>query len=165
MTSKNLVDIVHVWIGNRVSLQRKLLTCHYLIWSQQHLQQCKLQLNKPKSSLLVMARHVSIIHVSSKCIKLLWLFVELSWSFQRIFDLCLEGMHFLMSYIGSIRSLMSRSGLKGILEKDFRGVAKMITGKKFPQYVWALRMLVDEILHPRNSRFPQQVVSCSWGKK
>ena len=62
------------------------------------------------------------------------------------FYLRLGGMHLLMSYVGSIGSLMAGSGLKEILEKAFSGVPKMLTGKNFPQCVRALRMVVEEIL-------------------
>ena len=40
------------------------------------------------------------------------------------------------------------SGLKEILEKAFGSVPKIFTGKKFPQCVRALRMLVEELLRP-----------------
>ena len=46
-----------------------------------------------------------------------------------------------MSNIGSIGALMSRSGMAEILEVSFAGVAKMLTGKKYPDNVSALRML------------------------
>ena len=60
----------------------------------------------------------------------------------------LGGMHFLMSYIGSIGALMAGTGMKEILEKAFGGVLKMLTGKKYPQNLRALRMLVEEVLRP-----------------
>ena len=50
-------------------------------------------------------------------------------------------IHLLMSYIGNIGSLISGIDLEEILEKAFGGAAKMITVKKFPQCVKALRML------------------------
>ena len=56
-------------------------------------------------------------------------------------------MHFLMSFIGSISSLMAGSGLKEILEKAFGGVPKMLTGKKFPQCVRALIIVVEDIFY------------------
>ena len=58
----------------------------------------------------------------------------------------LAGMHFLMSYIGSIGSLMAQTGLEEILSEQFGGVKKMLTGKKFPEYVRALRLLLAELL-------------------
>jgi hypothetical protein len=41
---------------------------------------------------------------------------------------------------------MKNSGLEEILSKAFGGVAKMLSGKKFPQNVHALMMLTEEIL-------------------
>ena len=64
------------------------------------------------------------------------------------FYLRLGGMHFLMSYIGSIGNLMAGTGVKEILEKAFGGVPKMLIGKKYPQNLRALRMLVEELLRP-----------------
>ena len=58
----------------------------------------------------------------------------------------LGGMHFLMSFVGAIGSLMSNSGLEDIMKAAFGGVAKMLTGKKFPQNTRALRLVVEEIL-------------------
>jgi hypothetical protein len=59
----------------------------------------------------------------------------------------LGGMHFLMSFIGAIGSIMSNSGLEDIMKAAFGGVAKMLTGKKYPQNTRALRLVVEEILH------------------
>ena len=42
----------------------------------------------------------------------------------------------------------SGSSVQTILEKAFGSVPKMLTGKKFPQCVRALRMLVEELLRP-----------------
>ena len=64
------------------------------------------------------------------------------------FYLRLGGMHFLMSYIVRIGKLMTGSGIDAILEQDFGSVNKMLTGKKFPQCVRALRILVEELLRP-----------------
>ena len=67
-------------------------------------------------------------------------------------DLCdkvflrLGGMHFLMSYIGCIGSLMDGTGLEEVLCEQFRGVKKMMTGKKFPENVRAFRLLLEELL-------------------
>ena len=54
-------------------------------------------------------------------------------------------MHYLMSYIGSIGTLMAGTGMKEILEKTFGGVPKMLLGKKYPQNLRALRMLVEKV--------------------
>ena len=56
------------------------------------------------------------------------------------------GMHLLMNYVGAIGTLMANSGLQEILGAAFSGVPKMLAGKKFPQNVRALRLLVEELL-------------------
>ena len=55
-------------------------------------------------------------------------------------------MHLLMSFIGCTGSLMSNSGFEEILKKSFAGVEKMLTGKKYPMNLRALRMVVEELL-------------------
>ena len=50
-----------------------------------------------------------------------------------------------MSFIGSIGTLMADTGLSD-MSSVFGGVSKMLTGKKFPQNVIALRMLAEEAL-------------------
>ena len=58
----------------------------------------------------------------------------------------LGGMHFLMSFIGTIGANAADSGLADVLESAFSGVTKMLSGKKFPQNIRALRMLTEELL-------------------
>ena len=58
----------------------------------------------------------------------------------------LGGMHMLMSFIGAVGSLMVETGLNDILESVFGGVNKMLTGKKFPQNMRALRLVMEEVL-------------------
>ena len=41
---------------------------------------------------------------------------------------------------------MENTGLEEVLSDVFGGAAKMLTGKKFPQNVRALRMLAEEVL-------------------
>ncbi len=67
----------------------------------------------------------------------------------------LGGMHLLMSFIGSIGTLMADTGLSDVLESVFGGVGKMLTGKKFPQNVRALRLIVEEILRDVLLNHPQ----------
>ena len=57
-------------------------------------------------------------------------------------------MHLLMSYSGCVGTLMADTGIVQILGVAFGGVLKMVTGKKFPQNVRALRILVEELLGP-----------------
>ncbi len=51
-----------------------------------------------------------------------------------------------MSFVGAIGTLMTESGLLDILSEVFGGVPKMLSGKKFPQNVRALRMMAEEVL-------------------
>ena len=53
-----------------------------------------------------------------------------------------------MSYIVSIDVLMAGTGMKEFLEEAFGGVTKMLTFKKYPQNVRALRLLMEEVLIP-----------------
>ena len=57
-------------------------------------------------------------------------------------------MYFLMSYIESIGVLMAGTGMKEILEKAIGGAPKMLTWKRYPQDLRALRMLMEEVLRP-----------------
>ena len=67
------------------------------------------------------------------------------------------GMHLLLSYVGCIGSLMAGSGIVEVLSEAFGGVLKILTGKKYPENVRALRMLVEEILRPL---FDQNNLEC-----
>ena len=75
--------------------------------------------------------------------------VKVSWSYPSRFQnmyLRLGGMHALMSFVGAIGSLMAESGISDILSGVFGGVPKMLSGKKFPQNVRALRMMTEVVL-------------------
>jgi len=48
-----------------------------------------------------------------------------------------------MSYVGSVGTLMVETGLDVILSAAFGGVAKILSGKKYPQNVRALRLLTE----------------------
>jgi len=77
--------------------------------------------------------------------------VHVMWENQALFSnvyLRLGGMHLLMSYVGSIGSLMVGSEMTEIPSEAFAGVLKMLTGKTYPDNVRALRMLVEEIIRP-----------------
>ena len=75
--------------------------------------------------------------------------VQVLWSYPEKFPetyLRLGGMHALMSFVGSIGTLMTDTGRSEVLGEVFGGVQKMLSGKKFPQNVCALRMLAEEVL-------------------
>ena len=58
----------------------------------------------------------------------------------------LSGKHMLMSFIGCVGMLMTNSGLTALLKSAFSGVEKMLTGKKFPMNLRALRIVFLELL-------------------
>ena len=77
--------------------------------------------------------------------------VNIIWAYPEKFNnvvLRLGGMHLLMSFIGSVGTLMAESGLCEIMESTFGGVSTMLTGKKFPQNMRALGLVVEELLRP-----------------
>ena len=51
-----------------------------------------------------------------------------------------------MSFIGDVGTLMGNTGLSEIMQTASGGVPKMLTGKKFPQNMRAMRMVVEELL-------------------
>lgn len=60
----------------------------------------------------------------------------------------LGGMHLLMSYVGCIGQLMENTGLTEMMSAAFGSIDAMLSGKKYPQNVRALRMVVEELLRP-----------------
>lgn len=58
----------------------------------------------------------------------------------------LGGVHWLMSFAGSIGVLMKNSGLVSWWECAFTGVPKKLTRRKFPMNVCALKYIVMELL-------------------
>ena len=58
----------------------------------------------------------------------------------------LGGMHLLMSFVGAVGTLMGDSGLEELMNSAFGGVQKMLSGKKFPQNIRALMIVVEELL-------------------
>ncbi|KAH3748038.1 hypothetical protein DPMN_182475 [Dreissena polymorpha] len=54
-------------------------------------------------------------------------------------------MHFLLSCVGSVGTLMANSGLEGLLESTFAGVSKLLNSKKYPQNVRALQIVTEEL--------------------
>jgi len=75
--------------------------------------------------------------------------VNVTWVYQQLFKNFvprLRGMHFLMSSVGAVGTLMSNTGLTEIMQTTFGGVPNMLMGKKFPQNMRALCMVVEELL-------------------
>ena len=75
--------------------------------------------------------------------------VEVQWAYPREFSDVINrlgGMHTLMSFAGTVGTLMQGSGLSEILESTFAGVTKMLSGKKFPQNIRAIRLVLEELL-------------------
>ena len=50
----------------------------------------------------------------------------------------------LMSFVGCIGYLMAETSLEGIMQSTFAGAPKLLSGKKFPQNIRALRMVVAD---------------------
>ena len=75
--------------------------------------------------------------------------VNISWVYSELFLNFiprLGGMHALMSFVGAVGTLMIDTGLQPIMSVAFGGVSKMLTGKKIPQNIRALRKVVQELL-------------------
>ena len=53
------------------------------------------------------------------------------------------GMHWLMSFVGSVGKLMKNSGLDMLMKTAFAGVEKMLIRKKFPMNNRAPRIVVE----------------------
>ena len=58
----------------------------------------------------------------------------------------LGGMHLLMDFVSCIGTLTAECGLKEVLSTTFGSVDKMLSGKRFPQNIRSLRLLVEELL-------------------
>ena len=58
----------------------------------------------------------------------------------------LGGMHYLASFVGAIGNLAGSLGLTALLSSTFSSVESTLEGKKFPQNVRALRILVEVLL-------------------
>ena len=61
---------------------------------------------------------------------------------------------------------MADTGLSDIMSSVFGGVSKMLTGKKFPQNVRALRMVAEEALRGiiQDKQYIAVVTSCKFSK-
>ena len=103
-----------------------------------------------------MAGHTNTIFTADQ--QLYKVLVDIKWAYSdqfRHFIPRLGGMHLLISFIGCVRSLMSNCSLEEILKKSFAGVEKMLTGKKYPMNVRALRMVLEELLRNKVASFSQ----------
>ncbi len=60
-------------------------------------------------------------------------------------------MHLSLSFIGSVGTLMTETGLTEVLGSVCGGVGKMLTGTKFPQNVRALFVAEELLQHPSMS--------------
>ena len=56
------------------------------------------------------------------------------------------GLHWIMSFIGCIGSLMKNTGLEDVLSQVFGSVPKMLLGKLYPNNFRALRLFVEVLL-------------------
>ncbi|KAG0714324.1 hypothetical protein GWK47_014367 [Chionoecetes opilio] len=75
--------------------------------------------------------------------------LHVMWTYPDRFPNVIMGLgriHSLMSFVGSVGTLMAESGLAEVMSAVFGGVPKMLSGKKFPQHVRALRLVVEEVL-------------------
>ena len=75
--------------------------------------------------------------------------IEVQWAYPREFSDVINhlgGMHTLMSFAGTVGILMQGLGLSEVLESTFAGVTKMLSGKKFPQNIRAMRLVLEELL-------------------
>ena len=77
-------------------------------------------------------------------VNITWVYPELFINFKPR----LGGMHTLMGFIASVGTLMNNTGLTEIMQTAFGGVPKMLSGKKFPHNMRAMRMVVEELLRP-----------------
>ena len=71
--------------------------------------------------------------------------MAIRWTVPDSLDL-IGWIHTLKSFISSIGTPVADSGLEQIMESTFDGVSKMLSGKKYPQNIRALRMIVEELL-------------------
>ena len=55
-------------------------------------------------------------------------------------------MNFLVSFVGAIGHLMTETDPEDIIKNAFGSFPKILTGKKFPQNVRALRIVTEEVL-------------------
>lgn len=58
----------------------------------------------------------------------------------------LGGMHTIMNFVGAIGTLMADIGLEPVISVAFGEVSKMLTGKKYPQNIQALHIVVEDLL-------------------
>ena len=146
--AQNFMGTTQNLAGSRVifySPRQKLSIYLWLTWNPQILIRCWQPWWGWRNLQLKQARHVT-------CDQQLYrVAVQISWDQPATFKdmyFRLSGMHALMSIVGAIGSLMTESGLFDVLSEVyvFGGIAKMQSGKKFPQNVRALRMMAEEVI-------------------
>ena len=96
-----------------------------------------------------MRRHFSSDAIFTSDQRLYKVAVDVQWAYPREFsDIInrLGGMHTLVSFAGAVGTLMQGSGLSEVLESTFAGVTKMLSDKKFPQNIRAMRLVLEELL-------------------
>ena len=71
----------------------------------------------------------------------------------------LDGMHFRMDFFWCVGLLTPENDTKAIISTTFGSVDKMLSGKKYPQNVRALRLLTEEILRPVFHRYVDRLLS------
>ena len=75
--------------------------------------------------------------------------VKITWVYNDLFVtllLRIRGMYTLMKFIEAIGTLMIENGLQDIMKAAFRGVVKMLPGKKYSQNMRAFPIIVKELL-------------------
>ena len=147
---QNLMGTIHKYVETKDihrNLRQKQCICHKSTW--RHLTQIQSwQLyTRPNRLHVVFTADLQFYRVA----------VNIMWAYPEQFDnvvLRLGGMHTQMSFIESICSLMAESGLYELLNSTFAGVQKMMTGKKFPQNMRALRIVAEELLRWHSKWYP-----------
>ena len=62
--------------------------------------------------------------------------------------LSLRATNILMSCNGCIGYLNAQNSMEEILSVQFGGIKKMLTDKKYPENVWVLLLMLEELLRP-----------------
>ncbi len=98
-----------------------------MVEAQRHTKQCGQQIT-------VFTNDQQLYKVA---VNVMWVYLE------NLFVPRLGGMHI---FVGCVGVLMANSGLENVLKSSFGSVPLMLTGKRFPQNVRALKLVVEELL-------------------